>query len=58
MVPNKGGWRMAMKETGKPTYEELLTRNKELERRLRGQENREYKSRLFGFIFGREENKE
>jgi hypothetical protein len=35
-----------------------LARNKELERRLRGQENGEYKSRLFGFIFGREENKE
>ena len=49
---------MAMKETGKPTYEELLARNKELERKLRGQENREYKSRLFGFIFGGEENKE
>ena len=47
-----------MKETGKPTYEELLARNKELERKLRGQENREYKSRLFGFIFGGEENKE
>ena len=41
-----------------PSYEELLSRNRELEERLRGHENREYKSRLFGFLFGREEHKE
>ncbi len=44
-------------DPGKPTYEELLIRNQELKLQLKGQENREYKSRLFAFIFGREENK-
>ena len=44
-------------DPGKPTYEELLIRNQELKLQLKSQENREYKSRLFAFIFGREENK-
>lgn len=39
------------------TYEELEETIRELEARLHGQGNREYKSRLFGFLFGREENK-
>ncbi len=41
----------------KKTYEELEKRIRELEEQLKGKGNREYKSRLFGFIFGREENK-
>ena len=41
----------------KKTYEELEERIRELENQLKGTENREYKSRLFGFLFGREENK-
>ena len=48
---------MAKNEPGKPGYEELLAKIRELEDQLRGRENREYKSRLFGFIFGREEHK-
>ena len=44
-----------MKE--KKTYEELEKRILELENQLKGSSNREYKSRLFGFLFGREENK-
>lgn len=47
------------------TYEELKRRNEELKQRnkeleaqlIKSQGNREYKSRLFSFIFGREENK-
>ena len=41
----------------KKTYEELEERIRELENQLKGTGNREYKSRLFGFLFGREENK-
>ena len=41
----------------KKTYEELEERIRELENQLKGGGNREYKSRLFGFLFGREENK-
>lgn len=41
----------------KKTYEELEERIKELEGQVKGTGNREYKSRLFSFIFGREENK-
>ena len=41
----------------KKTYEELEERIRELENQLKGSINREYKSRLFGFIFGQEENK-
>jgi len=41
----------------KKTYEELEKRIQELEEQLKGSGNREYKSRLFGFIFGRDENK-
>lgn len=41
----------------KKTYEELEERIRELENQLKGSNNREYKSRLFGFIFGREDNK-
>ena len=41
----------------KKTYEELEERIRELEIQLKGSSNREYKSRLFGFLFGREENK-
>ena len=41
----------------KPSYEELAGRVRELEERLKGNGNREYKSRLFGYLFGREENK-
>lgn len=39
------------------TYEELEKRIQELEEQPKGSGNREYKSRLFGFIFGREENR-
>lgn len=39
------------------TYEELKQRIYELTEQLKSHENREYKSRLFSFIFGREENK-
>ena len=42
----------------KKTYKELEERILELERQLNGSGNREYKSRLFGFLFGREENKD
>lgn len=38
--------------TDKKTYEELEKRIRELEEQLKGGGNREYKSRLFGFIFG------
>ena len=43
--------------TDKKTYEELEKRIRELEEQLKGGGNREYKSRLFGFIFrpGREQ---
>lgn len=41
----------------KKTYEELQNRILELEALLKGGSNREYKSRLFSFLFGREENK-
>lgn len=41
----------------KKTYEEPEDRIRELENQLKGSINREYKSRLFGFIFGQEENK-
>ena len=41
----------------KKTYEELEEHIRELEKHLKNGSNREYKSRLFGFIFGREENK-
>ena len=41
----------------KKTYEELEERIQELENQLKSGGNREYKSRLFSFIFGREENK-
>lgn len=41
----------------KKTYEELEERIRELEKQLNGGRNREYKSRLFSFLFGREENK-
>ena len=41
----------------KKTYAELEERILELENQLKGSSNREYKSRLFGFLFGREENK-
>ena len=41
----------------KKTYEELEERIRELENQLKGNRKREYKSRLFGFLFGREENK-
>ena len=41
----------------KKTYAELEERIRELENQLKGTGNREYKSRLFGFLFGREENK-
>ena len=48
---------MAADETKSPKYEELLAEIKELKSRLKGNGNREYKSRLFSFIFGREEHK-
>ena len=41
----------------KSTYEEPEETIRELKERIKGHDNREYKSRLFGFIFGREENK-
>ncbi len=45
-----------MKE--KKTYKELKERIREPKDQPKGSGNREYKSRLFGFIFGREENKQ
>lgn len=39
------------------TYKERKQRIYELTEQLKSHENREYKSRLFSFIFGREENK-
>lgn len=48
-----GGKKMAKKKT----YKELKERIRELEGQLKSKENREYKSRLFSFIFGKEENK-
>lgn len=42
---------------GKKTYEELEAYIHELENKVKSKGNREYKSRLFSFIFGREENK-
>lgn len=41
----------------KKTYEELVSYIQELEKQRKGSGNREYKSCLFSFIFGREENK-
>ena len=41
----------------KKTYEELEEYTQQLEEKLKGSQNREYKSRLFSFLFGREENK-
>ncbi len=41
----------------KPSYEELEARIRELEWQAKNSGNREYKSRLFCFLFGREENK-
>ncbi len=49
---------MEIKEQQKPSYEDLSRRVRELEERLRIMGNTEYKSRLFSFLFGREENKE
>ena len=40
----------------KKTYKKLEERILELESQLKGTGNREYNSRLFGFLFGREEN--
>lgn len=48
-----GGKKMAKKKT----YKELKEQIRELKGQLKGKENREYKSRLFSFIFGKEENK-
>ncbi|MDE7203576.1 MAG: hypothetical protein K2O91_17165 [Lachnospiraceae bacterium] len=49
---------MSGKNNGvKKTYEELEEYIRELEKQLKGNRNREYKSRLFSFLFGREENK-
>lgn len=45
------------KDYEKFTAEELRTRIYELEGMLKHKESREYKSRLFSFIFGREEHK-
>lgn len=57
MEANKTEANIAYEEL-KRRIEELKERNKELEDRLtKSQGNREYKSRLFSFIFGREENK-
>ena len=39
------------------TYKELTRHIRELENRLKNPANREYKSRLFSFIFGREDNR-
>ena len=39
--------------TEKKTYKELEERILELENQINGSGNREYKSRLFSFIFGR-----
>ena len=44
---------MEDKMSQKKTYEELVSYTQELENRLKGSGNREYKSRLFGFIFER-----
>ena len=41
----------------KKTYEELEKLIQELKEQMKSKESREYKSRLFSFIFGREENK-
>lgn len=41
----------------KRTYEEQEEYILQLEEKLKGRQNREYKSRLFSFLFGREENK-
>lgn len=48
---------MADKETENQVIEELRQRIRELEEKQKSRENREYKSRLFAFIFGREEHK-
>ena len=47
-----------MTEREQEVMEGLHERIQEPEGRRRGQENREYKSRLFSFLFGREEHKE
>ena len=49
---------MTEMDTKDRIIQELRDQKKELEERMKTHENREYKSRLFGFIFGREENKE
>ena len=41
----------------KKTFEELEERIRQLEAQIKSGRNREYKSRLFCFLFGREENK-
>ena len=48
---------LAGSEAKKPSYEDLEMRVEELEAREKGRASREYKSRLFAYIFGREENK-
>lgn len=48
---------MADKDNEQLSREELLMKIADLEDRVKNHENREYKSRLFGFIFGREEHK-
>ena len=56
MEANKTEANIAYEEL-KRRIEELKERNKELEDRLtKSRGNREYKSRLFSFILGREEN--
>ena len=49
---------MANKKMENSDIEELRKRIQELEEKLKGQENREYKSRLFGFLFGRGDHKD
>ena len=49
---------MPEKDVEKKIIEELREEIRDLKEKLKGNENREYKSRLFGFIFGREEHKE
>lgn len=41
----------------KESYKKLEERIRELESQLKSNKNREYKSRLFSFLFGKEENK-
>ena len=53
----KGVRIVADKDNEQLSREELLMKIADLEDRVKNHENREYKSRLFGFIFGREEHK-